>query len=690
MPCADEGPPVDNYSAEKHTRRLLWWGQRPWPPTDEATLRSSPADAAVADATLAPFTDQQYNALTAHYIFTLPGATFEAPIKGNTMMDDQGNSDRSNYREKTTHSAWKECEAAGLDRKDTPLESCYICGMEYNEQIVNNTPPGAECEHIIPFYLLLILVGFCTVGYKSQRRAWWDRHAATVASSGVHRTFDRDLYTTIQDDLWNDTYKWSCFPCNKFKAHYPFIHIIDSSLHPGAHVPELNVGQGADGSGVTLNVWTHLQCLLVNKSPRLEQWRKCYKADYENLCQANGWTPDQWVEHRWTTINSNVSELIRKIRDLRANPTFSLPYHSVTVLIAKDLIVARCTTIGEILGKLGQWITAAESTGYIADADRGIVRGGAAQDRARVFKKGLRGDKQRLARAEARATGRKEKRNTVLQQAREKDYLKAQRALKRWGMLGDIIRGPTALEFLERVEQENEDITIRSFYGALINSVKTRTPKNIVQQKQRITDIIRALDNNIHLDVIIASICLVDMFMSSADRSEKLSNTIFNVIQQRMSGTGIHWRDLINIGHIEETDIRIYLKRYLEGLYSDLDVNIPQIFSGHLEYLDTSFNWGIDLTNDIQAKYGVGAPAPSTLPRGTSPVLPDRQLPHLAEWIGAGAAGLSPTSPISRKRVSRRKTKRKKSRKNKKKKSKKKSKRKIRKSRKKRKTKKKM
>ena len=673
MPCADEGPPVI-YSAEKHTRRLLWWGQRPWPPTDEATLRSSSADVqAGLDATLAPFTDQQYSELTAHYIFTQPGATFEAPIKGNTMMDDQGNSDRSDYRNKTTHSAWKECEAAGLDRNDIPLEPCYICGMTYNEQIVNNTPPGAECEHIIPFYLLLILVGFCTVGYKSQRRAWWDRHAATVASSGVHHTFDRDLYAGIQDDLWNHTYKWSCFPCNKFKAHYPFVHIIDSSSHPGAHVPELNVGYGANGSGVALNVWTHLQCLLVNKSPRLEQWRKCYKADFDTLCLEQDWTPDQWVEHRWTEVNANVLGLIGKIRRLRANPTFSLPYHSVTVLIAKDLIVARCTTIGEILGKLGQWITAAESTGYIDDAYHGIVRGGARPPKYRNF---LRD--QRRARAEKQRLGRVEQRDAI-------------KARKRWGMLGDIIRGPAALEFLKRVEEKNEDETIRSFYGALINSVKTRTPKNIVQQKQRITDIIRALDNNIHLDVIIASICLVDMFMSSADRSEKLSNTIFNVIQQRMSGTGIHWRDLINIGHIEETDIRIYLKRYLEGLYSDLDVNIPQIFSGHLEYLDTSFNWGIDLTNDIQAKYGVGAPAPSTLPRGTSRVIPDRQLPHLAEWIGAGAAGLSPTSPISRKRVSRRKTKRKKSRKNKKKKSKKKSKRKIRKSRKKkRKTKKKM
>jgi hypothetical protein len=205
-----------------------------------------------------------------------------------------------------------------------PNGQCYLCKVMYNTYSKRGDG-GAECEHIMPFWLLFISVGInhsntrtaqdkffglygggigiklstgtsttaddaicnaafvecCKQELITAAGAPADIHAAAAveaaAESGKFAKVAEKWFKAIQGDFWTASYRWCCQPCNRFKSDCRFARVsID---------PNDNISFMKDGDGVSGNVYDHLQCLLINekesnskKAGWCQAWRGFYQA----------------------------------------------------------------------------------------------------------------------------------------------------------------------------------------------------------------------------------------------------------------------------------------------------------------------------------------------------------------------------------------------------------------------------
>ena len=152
---------------------------------------------------------------------------------------------------------------------------CYICGVKYWDGEARDAE-GAECEHIVPFFCLLLCVGINNQAhYKSMADSWWNLNGTTIQS--IYPQFNKAKYEEIRDDIWQGTYRWSCQPCNQFKNDVPFVKIC-LAANNNSFVLDLTSGGAAVNNnptdhnlklyckryGISDNLVNHLISLLIN------------------------------------------------------------------------------------------------------------------------------------------------------------------------------------------------------------------------------------------------------------------------------------------------------------------------------------------------------------------------------------------------------------------------------------------
>ena len=242
--------------------------------------------------------------------------------------------------------AYTECERSGVGVRpsDTAVGSkCYICGVNIqNPNSNNNDDDGGECEHIIPFILLLLLVGINNSSYCNRRDKFWDEKGAALAAAGVQMT--KASYVAVQEDLWKSAYLWSCTPCNKFKSNFPFINIILGQNGYKLTLPDLPFYP------FSVNLQDQLLSLMCNnKAQKPKTWRSLYSDQAQHIWTAErarlgrGVTPaecdpsDENTEHfinaRLRESMVNMRSFVNKIR------VISDEYSALTLIIARDAIL---------------------------------------------------------------------------------------------------------------------------------------------------------------------------------------------------------------------------------------------------------------------------------------------------------------------------------------------------------------
>ena len=231
-----------------------------------------------------------------------------------------------------TGQAWMECQRSGVgvteavDGKGYPAEPalpgatdaqndaaveggayCYICGMVYKNRMARGVSAapvnvhqvfGAECEHIIPYFLLLNMVGINHPTWNTIKNKWWKKNGtkATAAAAAAGVGYSRALFDGQCRTLWEYTYLWSCQPCNRYKSDAPFIDvgIADGLITPNDTSHRFVIGERkyAEGlhdtnseDGILVgNLEQHITALLIGTAANCINWRGIYREDVKYEC----------------------------------------------------------------------------------------------------------------------------------------------------------------------------------------------------------------------------------------------------------------------------------------------------------------------------------------------------------------------------------------------------------------------
>ena len=171
---------------------------------------------------------------------------------------------------------------------------CYICGVTYDSPNTRGYK-GAECEHIIPFFLLFICNGVNARGeYINLAKSWWLLNRTAMQAHDPEMTEER--YEYIREQIWNGSYRWSCQPCNQFKNDAPFVRMCLANDGYSLLLDCTRYGQNAWAmeaqtaclsfyhSGISNNIVNHLVSLLINnlisgnsKIKDCAKWRSLYR-----------------------------------------------------------------------------------------------------------------------------------------------------------------------------------------------------------------------------------------------------------------------------------------------------------------------------------------------------------------------------------------------------------------------------
>ena len=317
--------------------------------------------------------------------------------------------------------AYHECIASGVGEDPARAThghagKCYICGVTINNPAsYYGDDNGGECEHIIPFLLLLLIGGTNSDAYRNKRDAFWATNEDALAITCPAMT--SATYKQIQEDLWSSAYLWSCTPCNKFKSNYPFINIV---LKYGYKltVPE------APLYPISTNLQDHLLSLMCNNSAmKPKAWRSLYRDDAERIWNEErvlrGMQPDSggradevntrlFLDRRLRESIENMQPFVDKIRSLPND------FSALTLIIARHAIL-KSTNSNDIGATIGAMINHA----LTSIGDPSLSGGGdRSDDRKKNFKKGIDGADSRRSRGETRITVRKEKRDEALARKR--------------------------------------------------------------------------------------------------------------------------------------------------------------------------------------------------------------------------------------------------------------------------------
>ena len=137
----------------------------------------------------------------------------------------------------------QECSEQGIGSEPVPNSSeesifggldiskwnsrCYLCQVKYCKPSSRNSD-GAECEHIIPFYLLLLSIGIGHKWYINRVDEFFEKHGVAVATAIKWQGTPADLkerFKQVQRWIWGFAYRWSCYYCNQLKSNSGYIDI---------------------------------------------------------------------------------------------------------------------------------------------------------------------------------------------------------------------------------------------------------------------------------------------------------------------------------------------------------------------------------------------------------------------------------------------------------------------------------
>ena len=251
----------------------------------------------------------------------------------------------------------------GFDHPVPPHHTCYLCGVSIlNPGVRGAKEDGGECEHIIPFYLLLLLVGVNNTWYINRREEFWDRHGATIfgqfgaIAGAADADTLRQAYVAAQQGLWEVSYRWSCYWCNKFKSDNPFVIINLSSNGFELTVPDLPIYP------ISGNLQDHFVAMMTNNvSSRCKGWRKMYRDQIvrqwnEERAAKGAPGPAQLADSEENTkyyIDKRLRESIANMQPFIDALRLKNTYHSaITLIIARGVVMAKSKVLnlGAVLG----------------------------------------------------------------------------------------------------------------------------------------------------------------------------------------------------------------------------------------------------------------------------------------------------------------------------------------------------
>jgi len=251
-----------------------------------------------------------------------------------------------------------ECHLSlGFDHPVGIHQRCYLCGVEIlNPGVRGGKEDGGECEHIIPFYLLLLLVGVNNTWYVNRRDEFWVRHGDTICNllGGADADTLRQQYVAAQEGLWGVSYRWSCYWCNKFKSDNPFVIINLSSNGFELTVPPSHLYP------ISGNLQDHFVAMMTNNvSSRCKGWRKMYRDQIRgqwNEERALHGAAAQLADSEENTkyyidkrLRESIGNMQPFIAALRLKDTY---YSAITLIIARGVVMAKSKVLnlGAVLG----------------------------------------------------------------------------------------------------------------------------------------------------------------------------------------------------------------------------------------------------------------------------------------------------------------------------------------------------
>ena len=191
------------------------------------------------------------------------------------------------FRKFTNDVANKECENVGIG--DFPMDGdlrCYMCGIYYSDPR-SRKRDGGECEHVLPFWLLYLLIGIKHTSYIKWRDRFFSKFGILLAGEGITSR----AFIAYQEWLWGGAYRWSCWPCNRLKSNCGY---IDIGMDPITYRLRVAGGAGTSpyntvasltddppASCYTGNINDHYLILMLGNSGYARTWRKMYNGQIE-------------------------------------------------------------------------------------------------------------------------------------------------------------------------------------------------------------------------------------------------------------------------------------------------------------------------------------------------------------------------------------------------------------------------
>ena len=180
------------------------------------------------------------------------------------------------FRKFTNDTANSECENTGIGSFPLPTDlRCYMCGVRYADE-TSRKREGAECEHVMPFWLLFLLIGINHPSYIKWRNNFFIKYKTHLNTEGIYK----ETFIAYQEWLWGGAYKWSCWPCNRLKNNCGYINI---DMNTDYRLSVLNsITTTADLRGdppvacYTGNVNDHFLALMLSTQSYCRSWRKLY------------------------------------------------------------------------------------------------------------------------------------------------------------------------------------------------------------------------------------------------------------------------------------------------------------------------------------------------------------------------------------------------------------------------------
>ena len=180
------------------------------------------------------------------------------------------------FRKFTNDTANKECDNTriGAYPQQNDLR-CYMCGVRYVNPR-SRKRDGAECEHVMPFWLLFLLIGINHSSYIKWRDKFLNKYEAFLRGQGVHpKTFK-----AYQEWLWGGAYKWSCWPCNRLKNNCGYINIDMNTNYRLSVLNGITTSAGLQNDPpdacYTGNINDHFLALMLSTQSYCRSWRKLY------------------------------------------------------------------------------------------------------------------------------------------------------------------------------------------------------------------------------------------------------------------------------------------------------------------------------------------------------------------------------------------------------------------------------